>query len=72
MGLSRSRRNNSATSDGYRIEKTDHGWRVYHHGANPETRYLSPDPHTLARLKKEAERDFAGRSAHRGDDRTKS
>ena len=59
MARSLSRRNRgTVSSNGVRVEKTDHGWRIYYHGDNPETRYLSPDPATLARLKEKAEREY--------------
>lgn len=66
MALFRSRRSVPVAPDGFRIEKTDHGWRVYHHGNDPATRYLSPDPQTLARLKAQAERDYERRKKQAG------
>lgn len=58
----------NAASSGVRVEKTDHGWRVYQGGDDPETRFLSPSSDELARLKRKAERTYwvrkrLGRSA---------
>lgn len=56
--MARFRFKKAVSANGVRVEKTDHGWRVYYHGDDPATRYLSPDPKTLARLKAAAERDY--------------
>ena len=48
-------------ANGVRVEKTDHGWRIYYDGNDPETRYLSPSPRELARLKRRAEKEYERR-----------
>lgn len=40
------------------LEKTAHGWRIYHLGDDPETRFLSPSPETLRHLRRKAERKY--------------